>query len=229
MTSPTVEPGRSERASPPPLVPDLEAAGAFLDAWVALTGAQHVTLVRIVPDKDDCKGRAFHWPEHRDAALRWIAASNARANIYFSVNIARQINKKPLKADIETLVAVHVDVDPRKGRNFATERKRVLAIAAELAERPDPPTFILDSGGGVQAFYIATDPAAAEPEYVDEIEDLNHRLGAALGDDGTTWNADRIMRAPGTVNHPNQLKVANGQPPALARVLSNSGRRQELA
>jgi hypothetical protein len=203
--------------------PDRAAAGTFLDAWVALTGAQHVTLVRIVPDTLDCKGRSFIWPTDRDAALRWIAASNVHANVYFSVNVARPVHKKPSRADIETLVAVHVDVDPRKSRDFGEERKRVLALAEELAEPPDPPTFILDSGGGIQAFYIAADPAAAEPEYVDEIEDLNHRLGAALGDDGATWNADRIMRVRGTVNHPDARKVANGQPPALARVLSSTG------
>jgi Protein of unknown function (DUF3987) len=221
MIAPSVDPQRATGAAP--LVPDFEASAAFLDAWVALTAAQHVTLVGVVPDTKDCKGRTFGWPDHRDAALQWIEASNARANIYFSVNTARWINKKPLKADIETLVAVHVDLDPRKGRDFGAERARVLALADELAERPDPPTFVLDSGGGVQAFYVVTDPAAAEPEYVDEIEDLNHRLGAVLGDDGTTWNADRIMRLPGTLNHPNARKVANGQPTALACVLSSTG------
>jgi hypothetical protein len=221
MIAPSVDPQGG--ADTTRLVPNLEAAGAFLDACVALTGAPHVTLVRVVPDTPDCKGRTFRWPDHRDAALRLIAASNVCANVHFSVNVARPINKKPKKADIETLVAAHVDLDPRRSRDFRTERERVLALAEELAERPDPPTFILDSGGGVQAFYLADTPTEALPEYVAEIEDLNLRLGAALGDDGTTWNADRIMRVPGTVNHPDQRKVENGQPPALARVLHSTG------
>jgi hypothetical protein len=221
VIAPSVDLQGAEGAAP--LAPDLEAAGDFLDAWVSLTDALHVTLARVVPDTKDCKGRSFGWPDHRDAALRWIAAQNTHANVYFSVNIARPINKKPLKADIETLVAVHVDLDPRKGRDFGKERERVLALADELAEQPDPPSFILDSGGGVQAFYIVAEPTEALPEYLDEIEDLNHRLGAALGDDGTTWNADRIMRVPGTINHPNKHKIDNGQPTAVARVLGSTG------
>jgi hypothetical protein len=92
-----------------------------------------------------------------------------------------------------------------------------LELAAELAERPDSPTFILDSGGGVQAFYIAADPATAEPEYVDEIEVLNDRLRCALGGVDPAWNADRVMRVPGTVNHPDRRKVANGHPRQLDR------------
>ena len=35
-----------------------------------------------------------------------------------SVNIARPINKKPTKADIETLVAVHVDLDLDQQQNL---------------------------------------------------------------------------------------------------------------
>jgi hypothetical protein len=210
----------------PTLLPDPEAAGGFLDSWASLTGAPRHTLVKIVPDARNCTGRTFAWPDHRDDALRWITASNDHANVYYAVNIAREVHKKPLKSDVETLVAVHVDVDPRKGLNFGTERARVLALAGELAERPDPPTFIIDSGGGIQALYIASDPAAVELEYLDQVEDLNRRLGAALGDDGTTWNADRILRVPGTVNHPDRRKRENGQPPALARLLSSTGEVQ---
>ena len=160
MTAPTVEPGRSEHVSPP-LVPDMDAAETFLDAWAGMTGAPHVTLVRIVPDFGVAKVKRSRGRIMRDAALRWITGEQRSANIYFSVNTARAINKKPARTDITTLVAVHADVDPRKGRNFGEERARVLALADELAERPDHPTFILDSGGGVQAFYVATVPAAA--------------------------------------------------------------------
>jgi len=207
-----------------PLAPDLEAAGDFLDAWAGMAGAQHVTLIRIIPDSaTGIQGHSFPWPQKRDEALRWIKAQNAHANIYFSVNTSRSIHKKPLRSDIESLVAVHADVDPRKGRDFGEERDRVLALAAELAERPDPPTFILDSGGGIQAFYVAADPLEAHPEYVEEVECYNDRLRCALGGVDPAWNADRIMRVPGTVNHPDKRKVANGQPPAVARVLSSTG------
>ena len=148
-----------------------------------------------------------------------------RQHLFQREHGARDQQETGAKADITTLVAVHADVDPRKGRNFGEERARVLALADELAERPDHPTFILDSGGGVQAFYVATVPAAAESDYVEEIESLNDRLRCALGGVDPAWNADRVMRLPGTVNHPDRRKVENGQPPAMARVLSTGPTR----
>jgi hypothetical protein len=98
---------------PAQCAPEPAAAGAFLDDWVSMAGASHITLVGIVPDEGRPEGRSFPWPDKREEALRWIGAKNAHANVYFSVNTSRSIHKKPLKADIETLIATHVDVDPR--------------------------------------------------------------------------------------------------------------------
>jgi hypothetical protein len=72
---------RSEHSAPPPLAPDLDAAGEFLDAWIAVTGAPHITLVAILPDPPDprfaARGRTFQWPRDRAAALQWITSTSA--------------------------------------------------------------------------------------------------------------------------------------------------------
>jgi Protein of unknown function (DUF3987) len=234
MTAPDVAASKPESA-PPPLAPDPAAAGEFLDQWVELTGVPHVTLVRITPDHPDprtaAKGRAFRWAADRDAALRWIVANNANSNIYFSVNTARPVHKKPLKKDVEALNAVHADVDPRttvdpRATKYPREeRRRLINLAAELAGRERPPSFVLDSGGGIQAFYVATESCPADPvEYVHEVESYSGRLHCVLGVDPCTRNVDRVMRVPGTVNWPDWRKRSVGRVPAVASMLHASGR-----
>ena len=55
MRAPRTAARRADRSAP--LAPDLDAAGDFLDQWVGLTGAPHVTLVSIVPDGDRVRVR----------------------------------------------------------------------------------------------------------------------------------------------------------------------------
>jgi hypothetical protein len=189
VIAPSTATGRARQA-PPPLTADPVAAGDFLDQWAGLTGVPHVTLVRIIPDQG-AKGRAFRWPADRDEALRWIAANNEHSNIYFSVNTAKSVPKKPLKKDIEALNAVHADVDPQGGTDLGEERKRLINLVAELAGRERPPSFVLDSGGGIQAFYVATESCPADSiEYVHEIEHYSGRLHCVLGTDPCTRNVD---------------------------------------
>jgi hypothetical protein len=228
MTAPRTATGRARQA-PPPLAPDPAAAGDFLDQWAGLTGVPHATLVRIIPDHPDprtaAKGRAFRWPADRDEALRWIVANNEHSNLYFSVNTAKPVPKKPLKKDIEALNAVHADVDPQGGTDLGEERERLINLAAELAGRKRPPSFVLDSGGGIQAFFVAAESCPADPtEYIHEVETYNARLACVLGGDITTRNADRIMRVPGTVNWPDQRKRDRGRVPTMASLLHASGR-----
>jgi hypothetical protein len=199
-------------------------AGLFLNQWAALSGVPHHTLVRIHPDTRAIKANVFEWPSEREGALKWIEASNKTMDVYFSVNRARPINKKAEKSDIEALVAVHADVDPLDSAGFCAERVRLMRLAAELAERKPAPTFIVDSGGGIQVFYLTSYPTPADPpEYIAHIEGLSARLGWALGARDRCWNVDRIMRLPQTLNHPNKKKRARGQTPTIARMLHSSG------
>ena len=201
-------------------------AGLFLDQWAALSGVPHHTLVRIHPETRAIKANVFAWPSEREGALKWIEASNKTMNVYFSVNRARPINKKAEKCDIEALVAVHADVDPIDGADFCAERMRLMRLAAELAEREPAPTFILDSGGGIQAFYLTSYPTPADPpEYVAHVEGLSARLGCVLGARDRCWNVDRIMRLPATLNHPHKKKQARGRPRPLPACSTAAARR----
>jgi hypothetical protein len=199
---------------------DRAAVEDFLVLWCA--GLPHVTLIGIKPD-GPTRGRVFRWPEELPDLLTWVEAMNPDHNIYFSVGLADpRVNKKPTKANLIALVAQHADLDPRDGAPLAEERARLLALADELTATDCPPSFIIDSGGGIQVFYRAAEPIAADPETIADLEDLNRRLEATLGGKGT-HNADRIMRLPGTINWPNKKKRKAGRAACQARLLHGRG------
>jgi hypothetical protein len=216
----TTKPCDSGPAPAPQAAPgvDLAAALEFLDHWCG-EDVPHVTLVAIVPD-GSIDAAVFAWPDRADELLDWVERVNlAGRNVYFSVNLADpQVRKKPKKGDLIALVAVHADLDPRNGVPLEDERVRLLKLADELAGRTRPPSFIIDSGGGIQVFYRLAARVAATPEAIVDLEALNRRLEAALGGKGT-HNADRIMRLPGTVNWPNAKKRKAGRGPSMAHML----------
>lgn len=183
---------------------DAETARAFL----ANIGDVH--LASIIPD-GPIEGRYFG--DNIDAAISWAASRNAHAGIYWSTNlVAPSVTTKPTKRDITAARFVHVDIDPPKdGGGF--DRAQVLA---KLEALRCPPSFVIDSGGGVQAFWRLDGPAAN----LDAIEGINAQVRDLFGADACQ-NIDRLMRLPGSINWPNAKKRERGRTPALARMLSD--------
>ncbi|HSI40007.1 MAG TPA: VapE domain-containing protein [Xanthobacteraceae bacterium] len=143
-------------------------------------------------------------PDDVDALAEWIQSQQGRYNIYFAVNGLRPgvRNRKAKKADIAEANALHVDIDHGDG----LDRVQKFSI---------PPTVVLFSGGGYQAFWLLKEPT---PD-LDLVERLNRGLAAHLGGD-KCHNVDRIMRVPGTINLPNAKKKAAGRVPIMAKVVS---------
>lgn len=159
-------------------------------------------------------------------------------DLYYSVNeVSPHTGHKKASADtIVRLHGVYIDVDPRKaaeGENpaevFAQERWRLLAMAKSLAgDLVAPPTYIVDSGSGIQAVWLVDKP-------VDKTELLEARFRAhcygaytlhrEAGADSTVYNIDRILRLPGTVNFQSEKKRKQGRQEAPTRLLSWTGER----
>jgi hypothetical protein len=165
-------------------------------------------LCSIVPD-GGCRGRWFD--KDVDAARDWARSENEHErNVYWTVNlVAAGCNQKPGKKDIVAARYIHIDIDPPKG--IAVFEK--LGELAELCALSTPPTLIVDSGGGLQAFWRLAGPAAP-----DDVEELNRNVAARLGGD-RCHNIDRLMRLPGTLNYPNAKKRASGRTVSLAKVI----------
>ena len=81
-----------------------------------------------------------------------------------------------------------------------------------------PPSFIVDSGNGIQPVWLLADPIEANEEYRQAAESLCAQIEAALGAKGT-HNVDRLLRVPGTRNFPNAKKRALGRDETQARLL----------
>jgi hypothetical protein len=174
-------------------------------------------------------GRTFDHDEIMAGVRKFIEFHQGnQANIYFVPNQTDgPVLTKPAKTNMAVAWAVWADIDPREAEELKPggwdrERQRILAQAAELAADPDfPPTVIIDSGNGIQPIWRLAEPHSLDGpngEATRRIEELSKTIGKALGGDNT-FNTDRILRMPGTLNFPYGKKKAKGRSITHARVL----------
>ena len=200
-------------------VPDTAAAVEFLKL-VYSHGPWVLTAIR--PDRKAVETQTFR-PETEHELERWLVRYNGERNIYWSVNRpVRDLHKKASREDIKEVAYLHVDIDPRVGEDFETEKERCLALLTNnLPPSLPQPTIVLFSGGGYQAFWKLANPIPISG-YIGAAEKaklFNLKLEQLLGGDNC-HNVDRIMRLPGTVNVPDERKLAKGRKPALAMLIA---------
>lgn len=142
------------------------------------------------------------------AAATWACEQNSQgANVYWTVNrIYPGLDRKPSKSDIAGVRYAHVDIDPPDdGSRFDKE-----VVARGLCSTNPKPTLIVDSGGGLQAFWALQGETSKK-----QVEHVNRAIALRFGGD-SCWNVDRLMRLPGTINYPNAKKRRSGRVRALA-------------
>ena len=168
---------RPRGAGSHPLLPEREAITSFLAAI-----GEDVHLCSIVPDGGRCTGRWFG--AEILAAADWaLDESVAGRNVYWTTNrVAENCNRKPGKADIVSARFAHIDIDPPKVGGALDK----LQTQAELLSLSVPPTLIIDSGGGLQAFWRL----AGRPS-VEDVEAVNRSLAERLLGDNC-HNIDRL-------------------------------------
>jgi hypothetical protein len=184
---------------------------ADLAAFLEQFRPGYTTFVGIVPDGSTV-AETFNGADP-EAAIKWIKSQNRARGVYFTANpTPPDLRQKPTKSDIVAIASLWGDVDPldRNGRTWTAERERLLALADDLAALDCSPSFIVDSGNGIQPVWLLADPIEASPEYCAAAEALCARIEAALGARGT-HNVDRLLRVPGTRNHPNAKKRKLGR------------------
>lgn len=155
--------------------------------------------------------------------LKFIDKHNGKTNLYYSVNEPKPDapNDKLSKHHIAKINAVWFDADPHKDKPFDEERQRLLEFATQLKTGDNPPTYIIDSGGGIQAFWLFEQPLDATPDNVKLAESLGRGL-AEQYDTDFVQNIDRIMRLPFTVNIPSKLKLKQGRKVTQAKIIHAS-------
>ena len=159
-------------------------------------------LVAIVPD-GAVTARAFD-AKDRNEMRQFILSRLGRANLYVHVNplAPGRRDLKAKKADISVVEYLHVDIDDLSG----IERLRNFRI---------PPTCIVASGGGFNAYWRLVTPLLDS----ERAEDANRWLVSELGGDRAATDVSRILRIPGTINLPTKTKLARGRTPSLSSLV----------
>ncbi|MBX9778473.1 MAG: hypothetical protein K2Y71_29215 [Xanthobacteraceae bacterium] len=216
--------------------PDVPKAVAFLKERCDLLGVYPILSAKFVAAKGRFETKAFPPPVDWTKVSKWIADRQGKANIYYAVNRSSgNVDKKTSRADVTEMVALHVDCDarpmPQGEEPGAWVAKEVDRISKKLEAYDPPPSLIVHSGGGAQAFWNLEQPEAVDGDLTiaEDLKLYNLKLEQDLEGD-SCHSLDHIMRLPGTINVPNEGKRKKGRVPALATVhLSKPERRYKLA
>ena len=199
-------------------VPNTAAAVSFLKL-VYPDGPWVLTAIRT--DRKAIDTKTFR-PSTEDDLLAWLNAYNGERNIYWSTNPpVRDLSKKAEREDIKEVAYLHVDIDPRPGEDVEAEQTRIFDMLVEPTPRGlPPPTCVIFSGGGYQAFWKLETPIPVNGDLAlaEENKLFNLKIEQLLGGDNC-HNIDRIMRLPGTINLPDEKKRKKGRRPALAKLM----------
>jgi hypothetical protein len=135
-----------------------------------------------------------------DQAMEFLAEHEGNLNLHFTANPVHPVSDKPRERDIAWLVFVQVDIDKdASGVRLTAETKKQLVENLQSTEfcsaagLPGPPTFIIDSGNGIQALWRVEIPLAPTEENLHAMREKNaFAIAATCGDVGThspSWAA----------------------------------------
>lgn len=119
--------------------------------------------------------------------------------------------------------ALWVDIDCAK-QGITHEQ-----ATSALAYLPHPPTIVVNSGGGLHAYWVLEDPVdLTQPAARDRVEMTLRRLALILAGDMACAEVARILRLPGTHNTKAATRALNEGAAALCRVESDNGAVHDL-
>ena len=165
----------------------------------------------------------------------WCAdEQRSGANLYYHVNVLNRSPRhggKASKTEVHSVRGAHVEIDLKDsapGLNWRDDNEVAGATAMvleQLKDFPIAPTFVVLSGGGVQAGWRFDVPVELNGgQTTTRIETLNLSLALHFGGDKGVRDVSRILRVPGTINFPNEKKrkLGRGRRSAHARSCSTT-------
>lgn len=181
------------------------------DARELFQSLDQIHVCAIHPDRGDIFGDNFD--TDIEAAIKFCADYNKLGfNAYWTVNRIKD-GFSGTKPDKEHIVAgrfIHVDIDPpQNSSDFDVDK-----VANYLADMNLPPSFIIFSGNGVQAFFRLD----GDHHNLNSIEYVNRQVEQFCNADHC-HNCDRLMRIPSFMNYPNKKKREAGRVDSMARIM----------
>jgi hypothetical protein len=150
------------------------------------------------------------------------------ANSYFSLNSVKPDTAgKADRASIVRVLSLHVDIDPRAGETPEDCKSCALKRAVEYKVKP---TYIIDSGGGLQLIWDLIDPIEinGDLERAEDAKLYNIQLEHDFGGDHC-HNIDRILRTIETENVPDKKKLQKGRRRVNAHIIGGTGQQYTLS
>lgn len=154
--------------------------------------------------------RLTHWTKtHKRPALPTEYGAHGARHVYFSVHpghhIPRRVNKhgqpKPtqyVRNSLRDVAAVNCLFAEYDSKDFSD----VAAILAHIARLPVQPSVLVNSGGGVHAYWLLDEPYTLSDS---TSHTRANRLQSAwveyVGGDAAAKDLARVLRVPGTHNH----------------------------
>lgn len=166
--------------------PDPAAALAFLRWWFAYTEDNPIEI-RALPQvhgEGPVRPLFTRSPKHiRAHVLKWDQPGRA---VYFGTCTRRKGAHTGSRENVVEVPGLWIDLD-QCDKPATLERLRALE---------SPPHKIIDSGGGLHAYWRFDEPEEPHDSIIDELRLLADRLGG----DPTCCDLARVMRLPGTRN-----------------------------
>ncbi|MBL8578360.1 MAG: AAA family ATPase [Mesorhizobium sp.] len=204
---------------------DLDSTIAFLEQFQT-GGPWNVTSIH-----PDVPGKVISATFSDPVKARAWLERHADTNLYFASASAPKPSGKGgrvTKPDIPFIEYIHGDLDVDKDDNALTLDQRKARKRAELDASEVPPTFTIDSGGGLAVLMRLDEPLEATPENIERVEAMNRWMVERFGADKQTTDVGRLLRLPGTVNYPSQKKRDRGRVVAPTKLLDSSGQLHDV-
>lgn len=182
--------------------------------WPGLSGPGYVNLHWTVPPSKGhgLRGRPFkELHEFMNDAQRMASNPTAYKEVYFCLSKQKDHGGQGkfgrLKAHRHaskalSLKALWIDLDCGPSKDYATQVDALTALTTFVTTENLPtPTALVNSGGGIHAYWINTSPLTVEQwrPYAEGLKSLvvQHKLAK---DAGLIADAARVLRVPGTFN-----------------------------
>lgn len=193
-----------------PKIPQTFAFNAD-DAREHMEAVGDVHLVAIHRTGSPMHMRSKWFGRDYDAAIAWAETENREhKGIYVSINaVPEGFDRKPGDVNITHCRFCHVDLDPpHSGGEFPFD-----ATLETFETMRCPPSFIVKSGGGLQAWW------RIEPsENKDAIRNINLQIRHLFNADACQ-DVSRLFRLAGTVNFVNAAKAGRGRKDTVSSIL----------
>lgn len=205
-----------------------EGAAAFLQS-VNSTGPWAVATIHPDTGRIQCEYFA-----DLDSVRAWADRNDGERNCYYIPHPTRAPSgnaNRTTKSDAVEFRFHHADYDLDKlepGDEWSDlpldDRKRRCIEALRDLKQPGPPTFIVDTGGGVQALWRLDDPMRNDKGGREQTEGYNRTLTHVVpGGDDSCWDCMHLLRLLGLMNLPNAKKRERGRTPVRARLVEGAG------